>query len=79
MTRTEAAVALFKAYPGVWLDAERFVQPCGRCGFTARIRDCRKAPYHMHIENRVLQWEGYKLSQYRYVPPGQQELIYGPA
>ena len=51
MTLTDRVAEHFKAHPDMWLDAHEFVALGGFAGFTARIRDCRKPPLYMSIEN----------------------------
>lgn len=61
---------LFLRHPNQWLDDEAFYGPGGRDAWSARIRDCRKAPWRMQIENRLIRHPaGHVVSQYKYVPP----------
>ena len=81
MTKLGAVLAEFRAHPGEWIDDERLIQIGGRDAWSARVRDCRKAPYRMTIENRQIRYAWGIRSQYRWVPraPAQAGLWEGAA
>jgi hypothetical protein len=70
-TRTHFAAvkALFEAKPHQWIDGKAFEAIGGRYSWSARIRDCRKYPYRMVIENRQIR-VGRRVvrTEYRWVP-----------
>lgn len=72
MTLTEQVAAIFRAKPNQWIDGHEFAKVGGYAGFTARIRDLRKAPYHWTIENEVTRHDfmgrRWTETKYRYVP-----------
>lgn len=74
LSRVEKVERLFRAFPDTWINEEEFIPLGGRCGFTARIRDCRKAPRGMHIENRVIRHPWGVRSQYRFVTSPQERV-----
>ncbi len=73
MSLTARVADYFTRHQGQWLDGRLFATFAGYAGFTARIRDLRKAPYRWTIENRVLRHRDgdrkWTTTEYRYVPP----------
>lgn len=72
VTLVERTAAVFRAKPNQWIDAHEFAKVGGFAGFTARIRDLRKARYGgLVIENRTRRvakvWGTETISEYRWV------------
>lgn len=70
---TERVAQVFHKRPNQWIDGREFASIAGFYGWSARIRDCRKAPLLMTIENRqrrVTTEDGrsYCVSEYRFLP-----------
>ena len=78
LTFRDAVAAYFKAHPGDWLRATSFESVGGRQAWRSRIAECR-TQLGMTIENRCrtvtdLSGQRYVISEYKYVPKGQEEL-----
>lgn len=60
--------ALFRAYPGEWLNAREFEKPGGRQAWRSRIAECR-TKRQMHIENKIEKASDQSVqSYYRFLP-----------
>jgi hypothetical protein len=75
----DQVAAFLRANPNRWIPAVAFEAHGGRQAWRTRIAECR-TQLGMAIDNRtrrVVRLDGtrYVLSEYRYVPAGQQSLL----
>ena len=78
LTLTATLAAFFAAHPGEWIDGRRLATIAGAYAWRTRLSQCRRAPWHMTIENRIRrihlywdpEWNGRRIqvSEYRYLP-----------
>jgi hypothetical protein len=77
-THVDAVAHLFQARPFQWVSALELEQVGGRFAWRTRVSDAR-LHFGMTIENRQrterTPYGTTRISEYRYVPAGQQELF----
>ena len=69
LTMEQRIAAYFRAHPSVWIDGRELAGIGGYAAWRTRVSECRQAG--MDIANRTARRNGYTVSEYRYIPPGQ--------
>lgn len=73
-TFTDRVAAYFRAHPHTWIPAIDLETVGGRQAWRSRVSQCR-TEFGMRIDNRQRTERGIRVSEYRYVPQGQQPLF----
>lgn len=77
-THTDAVAQYFQTRPRQWISAMELERVGGRFAWRTRVSDAR-ITFGMTIENRQrterTPYGSVRISEYRYVPAGQQELF----
>ena len=60
----------FLSHPERWIDARVLMDIGGRMAWRTRVSECRQQ-LGMAIENRVRRVNGFKVSEYKFVPNGK--------
>lgn len=68
MSLNQRLAAFFAARPNTWVDAHELLRVAGFAGWRTRVSQIRKPPFNMTIENRWRVVDGYRVSEYRFVP-----------
>lgn len=68
MSLCDHLAAFFAARPHQWIDARQLLPIAGFAGWRTRCSDLRKPPFNMDIQNRWRTVNGYRVSEYRFVP-----------
>lgn len=72
LSLADKLAAYFKSRPGQWIDGKQLATVAGGYAWRSRCADIRKAPYSMQIDNRQFKRNGYKVSEYKFVPQEAQ-------
>lgn len=73
-TNTDAVAEFFQRRPSAWISAWELERVGGRWAWRTRVSECRTL-FGMTIENRQRTEGEQRISEYRYVPSGQQSLF----
>ena len=68
ITLTDRLAAYFRVRAGEWVNARDLLTVAGFAGWRTRVSNLRYPPYNMVITNRPRTVNGYRVSEYRYLP-----------